>query len=260
MTTTSNSNAVICRATARDTAAILQWLKTEYDEDGSTGFWCQRNMIQDAENLEHDLWVYRLDGLAVAFQVGNYAAAIISIRKDYRRSGIGTALVEASVARAIRDDINVLDVQCEPATSIKFWRAMGFKRHHDHANPHAVSARRTLARRWALPTDLPLVRVRVRFYDEDAIFCETASVSPVANFNVIGARLDNGLIQLDRRVLGLEVSHSHRDLTVRIEVDDREICFNKAKSLVARQVGVKKDQRGHLVYIDQIEAKANQIS
>src|SRR3546814_5541973 len=73
----------------------------------SSDLWCNRRIIENA--LEHgDLWVIRRGVEAVAVQVGDYAADIVSVRKDCRRQGLGDALFAASLQRAMKDRKSVV--------------------------------------------------------------------------------------------------------------------------------------------------------
>src|SRR3546814_7002481 len=93
-------------------------------------FWCNRRIIENA--LEHgDLWVIRRGVEAVAVQVGDYAADIVSVRKDCRRQGLGDALFAASLQRAMNDNVNVLSIECSPRSSWTFWQRHGFERYGD---------------------------------------------------------------------------------------------------------------------------------
>src|SRR5689334_16641279 len=122
----------VVKATKRDLTAILTWLKREYEETDGEGFWCNREIIKRSQ-AEGDLWVIRRDGAPVAFQVGNYAADIACVRGDVQRQGLGTELFEASLARARRDNVNVLSGQCSPTSSFPFWQRLGFERYNEGA-------------------------------------------------------------------------------------------------------------------------------
>ena len=76
---------------------------------------------------------------------------------------------------------------------------------------------------------------------------------PLVDEIVCGTRLENGGIQLDRRVLCLDVDRPHKDVVVQIEVDGRVLCFGKAKSLESRRLGLRDDVGGGLFYVDCIE-------
>ena len=152
------STAEVFEATREDLVFILAWLRREYDEDDSSGFWCNRGVISNAFDKPKNLWVIRRNGEAVAFQVGQYAADILSVRKDYRNRGMATALLEASIERAKPDNVNVLSLQCAPETSLGFWKRMGFEEYHDPQRPIDLTVRRVLPRTFDPSSDACLSR------------------------------------------------------------------------------------------------------
>lgn len=120
----------VVKATQADLDSILAWLEREFHEENESGFWHNRRIIADALD-RGDLWVIRRRGEAVAYQVGDYAAAISNVRKDWQRKGLGTTLLHASVERAYRDNVNILEGEYSPRTSLPFWEKHGFVRYGD---------------------------------------------------------------------------------------------------------------------------------
>ncbi len=240
-------------ASAGDLATILAWLEREYAEDGGEGFWCNRNIISRA--LEQgELWVIRRDSEAVAFQVGNYAADIVSVRKEHRRQGLGDALFAASLQRAQADDVNVLSIECMPRSSWSFWRRHGFERYGDLSEWGQITARRVLSRSFETPADLPDASVVITFYPEAAVYLR--DVSPIAVHKVHGGRLNDGVIMLERRVIGLcDDEPEGKDLAIKIEVDGDLRCFGKAKHEEAVEAGVICDWKGGAFYVDVVESR-----
>ena len=235
------------KATAADLAGILGWLEREYGEDGGEGFWCNRRVI--ARSLDDgDLWVIRDGGEAVAFQVGDYAPAIANVRKDRQRRGYGTALFEAAVVRARRDDVNVLAGECSPRSSLPFWERRGFVRLGGADGPGPIEVCYVLDRAFELPTGLPPVEVVVGFYPEAAL--HHGGVPPAAVNRVAGRRREDGVVLLGRRVVGVPGPATRPgDLAIRIEEGGRERCFCKAKHDGAKAAGVVRDRHGAF-YID----------
>ncbi|MFB0872671.1 GNAT family N-acetyltransferase [Sphingobium sp. sgz301303] len=241
----------VVKATPADLAAVLTWLKREYEEDGE-GFWCNRRIIESA--LEHgDLWVIRCDDEPVAVQVGDYAPDIVSVRKDCRRQGLGDALFAASLQRAMDDNVNVLSIECSPRSSWTFWQRHGFERFGDLREWGTITARRILSRSFDLPADLPTADVVIGFYPEAATY-GSGPVPPIASHRVRGGRIDDGAIMLERRVIGLcDDEPEGKDLAVKIEVDGEVRCFCKAKYEEAEEAGVTRDWKGGAFYIDAVE-------
>lgn len=213
----------VVRGTHEDVAEILRWLEAEFDVDHA-GFWHNRNIVERAVDDE-ELWVIREDGLAVAFLVGNYVPDILNVRQDRQRRGLGEALFAASLARAEAADVAVLNITCMPPTSLPFWRRMGFEPTGPISDWEEVPARRTLGRTFSLPADLPRVTVEVGFYPERAIHAD--GVEPFEVQTVSGAVTAGGKIALERRIIGMVPDAG--DLVVRLVVDGKVLCFDKAK-------------------------------
>jgi GNAT superfamily N-acetyltransferase len=235
--------------TREDCGHVLDWLEREFNE-GTNDFWHNRGMLSEA--LEHDRFYVLRDGdEAVAFQVGEYSPSIANVRKDKQGHGYGTALLEASIARALDDDVNVLDVECSPRTSLSFWQKHGFERYGDMSDWGKVTARRFLPRSFDLPPELSRVPVTITFYPERIKYRRGEHVEPLAVHNVSGAVLPDGVVMLERRVIGL--GETTGDLVIKIEVDDVERYFDKAKYDDAEDAGVRHDWRGDTFYVDTIE-------
>jgi GNAT superfamily N-acetyltransferase len=238
--------------TPEDITCILAWLKHEYDEDGE-GFWCNRNLISDALNRPGDIWVIRRNGEAIAFQLGRYSADILSVRKDHRKIGLGAAHVQASVERALSDDVNALSVQCQPKESLGFWEQMGFVRYGDLEPYCDVKARRILQRTFDLPIASSPIEVVIGFYPESATYGDAKGVLPIAEHHLAGVHADDGSIMLDRRVIGLsDLGEEGQDTVVKVEVHSVVRCFCKAKYECARTVGVQHDWFGGTFFIDRV--------
>lgn len=248
----TKTTAQVVEATHEDIARILAWLKREYDKDGD-GFWCNHNLISAAFDSLGDLSVIRRNGEAVAFQLGRYSAASLSVRKGYRNMGLGAALVEASVERALRDDVNALSVHCEPKESLGFWERMGFVRYGDIGPYSVIKARRILPRTFDLPIATSPIDVVVGFYAESATYEDAKDVLPIAEHHVAGVHANDGVIMLDQRVVGLShYGDENRDTVVKIELDGVIHCFCKAKYERARAVGVQHDSLGDPYFIDRV--------
>lgn len=241
------------KATSEDLATVLGWLEREYAEDDGEGFWCNRSMIERA--LENgDLWVIRRDSEAVAFQVGDYAADIVSVRKEHRRQGLGDALFEASLDRAAEDNVNVLSIECMPRSSWPFWRRHGFERYGDMSEWGKITARRVLLRSFDIPPELPSADVTISFYPEAVIY--PRDVPPISVHQVRGGRLGDGAIMLERRVIGLCSDEPEgKDLAIKIEVDGVLRCFGKAKHDEAEEAGVTRDWKGGAFFIDVVKPR-----
>ena len=249
-----NTPTEVSPAIQNDLVCILAWLEREYDEDDGDGFWCNRDVIRDAFDEAGNLWVIRRDGEAVAFQVGEYAASIISVRKDHRRSGLATSFVKASIERAKAADVNMLSVQCAPEASFAFWKRMGFEKYHDYRRPGDLRVRRVLPRTFDPPPNPAPIEVIVGFYPEKATYHDGQDIPPIEENRVVGFRDLDGSILLERRVIGL--CHDEpdcRDLAIKIKVDGVVRCFGKAKHQAAEDAGVRRDSIGGTFFLDHLK-------
>ena len=240
--------------TKEDLYQVIGWLEREFNE-GLNDFWYNRRMLPEA--LDDDrFYVIRDGGEAVAFQVGSYSPSIANVRKDKQGKGLGTALLDASIARARRDNVNILVVECSPRTSLTFWEKHGFERFGDMSDWGKLTARRVLHRPVDLPEGLPRVPVRIEFYPERVIYSPDEHVEPIALHDVLGARLDDGAVMLDRRVIcSDDTGRNCGDLAIKIEVDGEVRCFAKAKHDAAEEAGVERDWKGGAFYLDVIEPR-----
>lgn len=238
------------RAVAADLKVILAWLEGEYQDVG-WGFWSNRCGIRRSFE-EGDLWVIRDDDEAVAFQVGDYGTDIVCVRKDRQRQGFGTALFEFSLARAIKDNVNVLAGDCSPPESLPFWLKMGFEQCGEPGSWGEIPVRRVLNREHDIPTHLPRVEVIVRFFPEAILYDHT--VPHLSECRLTGGLRENGLIVLPRRVIGISDDYGkNKDLVVKIVAGSDERCFCKAKHRQAKAVGVRYDCKGESFYIDEVK-------
>ena len=194
MTERADAGAVV-PATEQDLDAILGWLEREHREDGE-GFWDNRARIREALG-QGKLWVRRAGGEAVAFQAFEGEVGIVNVRKDMQRQGLGTALFEASLERAMASGVNVLVGECAPASSLSFWERHGFTRYHDRGRRGAILVYRVLRRRLDVPEELPRVRVKVSFFPD--LVLSDPSVAPIAEHVVSAGRWDDGGLTLEER-------------------------------------------------------------
>ena len=239
----------VIKATQADLDAVLHWLKCEYEVDHD-GLWSNENIIRDSFKDDH-LWVIRRDGMAVALQVGDCSPDIFCVRKDCQKQGLGTALLEALIDRAMLADILVLFGVCSPRTSLPFWEKHGFERYGNMGEVALVNVRLLLpSRSVELPRDLPKVDVVISFYPEAAIH-KQANVEPWKVYPVRGARDVHGTVWLEHCVVGLEDVKRGQCLAVKIEIEGIVRYFGEANCSEANAAGVEKDQHG-VFYVEWI--------
>jgi hypothetical protein len=88
-------------------------------------------------------------------------------------------------------------------------------------------------------------------YPERIKYARDEHVEPIAVHCVSGARLPDGAVMLERRVIGLDDAPGN--LVIKIEVDTEERYFDKAKYDDAEDAGVRHDRWGDTFYVDAVE-------
>lgn len=117
-------------ATPNNVEECLCWLREEYENDGE-GFYCNRPII---ERVFEDVGVMvaTVDGKdPVGLLVGERRSwneiDIVTVRKNTRGRGVGKALVQEYINRALDSGSLGIWGECQPPTSEPFWAAMGFE-------------------------------------------------------------------------------------------------------------------------------------
>ncbi len=235
----------VMQATEDDLATILAWLKKEQDDEGFS-FIVNEPAIR-AFFDQGQLAVIRLDGDAVAFQAGRYSPQITAVRPDLRGSGYGRRLFEWTLAQAEAHDVCILDIDCQPGTSVPFWRHMGFEMEREGSELIELTgskAHRTLNRRLAMPIGAPTAVV-VEFYDETARY---EHGEPLAALSAEAVRTPDGRIHLPERVIARGGAGRGEDLHVRLVVDGVEVEFDRAKYHLDQ--GMRRDPVSGAFFLD----------
>lgn len=89
MTNDLADEILICRATSGDVLSILDWSEKELSEDHDE-IRRVRKVLQVAFELRNDLWVCRVNGEAVGYQIGEYTAGYLAVREGLHSKKIGT--------------------------------------------------------------------------------------------------------------------------------------------------------------------------
>lgn len=237
----------VIAGTSEDLAQVLHWLEREYTQDDE-GFWCNRSIIE--RSCERgDFWVIRQGGTAVAFQVGEHSPDIVCVKKDLRKNGFGTALFEAALERSYLDNINVMIGECSPRESFPFWKKHGFVPYGSYGSSGGIPVYRTLPRNLSVPSGLPSVDVEIDFFDEDIKYGK--NLDPIVTFHGEAAQRSNGSVQLAERIICPRLL-ARKDVVVRVVVDGKELCFDKAKYDGPELVGVFQGADRNSFYLDRI--------
>lgn len=228
----------IRKSTDADLSEILRWLSDE-DARGVEGcFHCNRKSISGAHQ-DGELYVAAetSENKAVAFILGGKRGPdILAVREEWRRRGVGRQLAEFWLREAKQRDLCVLEIECEPRTSIPFWQAMGFELYADN---HAF---KIIEKTFDLPDDTQEIAVVIRVFPERVKW--ERGVEPLMEVSPRAVRLPGGKIALAERVTFFNrggQSSSVRDPVVEIEVEGALIYRDKAKYDKAKALGVRGD-------------------
>jgi GNAT superfamily N-acetyltransferase len=232
----------IRKADQRDLDEVTRWLKEE-EEMGVDGFFCNLNVIEDAYS-QGDLYVL-LDAPAtgpVAFVAdASRGPDILEVRHDRRGAGLGRKLAEFIIEQARLRDRCALDIECAPATSIPFWKRMGFQMYGRNR------AYLLLEKRHELPDGASEAAVTITFFPEDAKWSE--DVLPLAQHSPKAVWLNASRIKLAERVFLFTATMvpSFKDPVVAIDVDGKQLYKDKAKYQDAQRLGVRRDINGFFI-------------
>jgi len=244
----------IRQSTDADLAAVLGWLKAEYDQlQTGTGFWCNRGIIENAHRDERLLVCVEYEtNEAVAFQVGGLISpGILEVRSDRRRKGYGRQFVEHCIEQARRDDECLLHIECNPVSSVPFWTHMGFRLYSDvfgdRCPEHVVNhAFRILDKSSdGYSSEGHSIAIDVIFRTECGVLLNRAQVS--------GILLDDGRVVLPHRIVSYCPCLIYRlnDTFVDVLANGHKCCSCKAKYPEAEMIGVER-RSGEVYIIDEL--------
>jgi GNAT superfamily N-acetyltransferase len=241
----------IRRSTDADMENIYAWLVAEEEREVAGNFLCNWELTKKNHQLKR-LLIY-IDGASqfpVAYQWGGLIhSGILQVREDMRGKGIGAKLVARRIAEAYRKNECILLIQCQPASSIPFWKKMGFTLLGQSSQHYAY---RILELKFPLPENSQSVNVAIRFYPEELLWDKSAK--PYICFSPSAAVTQNGVVHLSERVAFFEVLYIEnmlRDVVVEIEVNGEVLFCDKAKREAANSIGLKRCLNGF--FIDKIQ-------
>lgn len=237
-------SVIIRLATPTDLAEIEAWLIAERAETGE-GFYCNWNLIQGG--LEYDkTFVMLRDGEAVAVLVNGTAGPdILSVRPDLRGQRLGGQFARWLFEHAMGRDYSVLEIECEPRTSVPFWRQHGFQPMTAGADGFR-RAFKLLERRHAL-IDGPDVSVVISLFPTERNWIPATAPYWV---RMEKGRRQNERVQLPARVALYQPGEPRlADCVARVTVDEDCVYEDKLKRPEARERGINRDPGG-FYYMD----------
>lgn len=210
------------------------------------GFRCNWDTTKKLWRERGGIDILIVDGEAVGFQ----GHGIFEIRPDLRRKGYGRILAEFMIDRATAEGWSVFEIGIAPSTAEPFWQSMGFTIVDERPDRGAGTfAFRILPREFALGSGerIPFV---IEFFTNDERY--ESVPRPFSTFSGQGERLADGSIQLPARAYCFnplkEVSMND---FVRLEVDGKELHFEKLKRDASAALGVERDG-GYTYFVDRI--------
>lgn len=209
-----------------DLESTLKWLQCEYEEDGE-GFWANQNIITKAYE-DHELFVLKVDGLSVAALVGGDTGIdILTVKKEYRGTGLGKQLAQFAIEKIRSNDICVITIRCAPTTSVPFWEQLGFKRNYCSDEKY-ITASLVLEHKHDLPSGAKKEDVVVKMYSEHAL--RNPEATPLKEWKVNSIRSEDGRLILEKRIVFFHAGRQHdSDLVAEIIVNGKTLIRDKVK-------------------------------
>lgn len=165
-----------------------------------------------------------------------------------RGKGIGKRLVEYRINQALVNEACILRIQCKPASSIPFWKKMGFKLNGNGSN----YAYRLFEHQLALPEEGDEVNIQIRSFPNSRQWDE--NTLPVIETSQIGLLKDNETIYLSKRVcIPSFLAAWGGDVVVELIVNGSSVYVDKAKYSEAESLGIARIPNGFS--IDRIHLK-----
>ncbi|TXC72118.1 GNAT family N-acetyltransferase [Sphingomonas ginsenosidivorax] len=230
-------------------AADAVWRADGYmGERPPRGFRCNWDTtVRRWRDEETRVDVLMVDGEAVGFLDGHH---ILEVRPDLRKTGHGRLLAEFMVDLAFAEGWSVVEIEIAPSAAEPFWRRMGFTTIPERTGSGGgMYAYRILPRSFHLSNG-ERVRFTIEFFTAQGRFEQDPK--PFSRFSGSAERLPDGSLQLLERIICFEPELAgHTDYFVRIELDGRQIHFDKIKYDTSRLHGIRFDA-GYTWFIDRI--------
>ena len=235
-------------ATIADFDKITEWLKEEHNQNGE-GFSDNIDLIKNKFE-ENSLFVIKGNSNnPVAFITGPiHSPSFLSVKTDYRGQGYGKILAQFVVQKARDQKLSVVEVLCAPETSIPFWENLGFEAFGNDEREKKF--------RWLVLKYEHLLKVGkdvdlcIRIFPESKLYQK--DTSPRQEFRPLARKTTSGIIYLDQRITFIQTQYD-KDVVIEIEIDQKRVCLKKAKSDVAKRLGIEKEFCSGAFYIDKIK-------
>jgi len=121
------------QATENDMGYMFAWTRNQREPDG-IGFLNNWRRTEYKYLMERGIYscVDMATGMAVGYIHNDFY--ILSVKESERMKGVGRLLVEYAKELYVAQDIGSaeIEIECQPETSIPFWKSMGFEVYPHH--------------------------------------------------------------------------------------------------------------------------------
>jgi GNAT superfamily N-acetyltransferase len=224
------------------------WEKGDYSvEIPQRGFRCNWDeTVRRWKEDEAPVNILIVNGEAVGFE----GQGLFEIRPDLRRNGYGRILAKHMIASKFEDGSSIIEIGIAPRTAEPFWESMGFTRipgkSHYGSGAYAYMV---LPRTFELGAG-ERAPYRISFFSTEERYRDPPRAYAI--FEGSAERLSDGSLQLPERAICFDPEEKRpSDPFVRIEIDGKELHFDKAKYDSSEVLGVKRDRDGRY-YLDRI--------
>lgn len=216
---------IVEKGTTNDLRAIHRWMHRLEDQGHGT-FLCNWNTIYRIYR-KHGIYVGRLEGKVIGYILPTLD--ILEVHRDFRRRGIGRALVEYAEANRLPEYEYAYGIECAPLSSKPFWKAMGYKFFTEERACKEFEKRNFVG---CADGDIDIT---IEFYGEWEKYYE----DPYKKYQLKGRRTRAGQLMLDQRVVAY---HAHDiwdgDAFLKIQMPNC-VIREKAKRPVFAKMGLE---------------------
>lgn len=246
---------VVRPACDSDLPPIHEWLLEEKSLGSRDSFLCNwEQTVRWHERGLVNVCVDKHSAQVVGYQSNDLTSpGILEVRRDFRRLGVGKALVKHRVLEVRKQNECMLYIQCTPESSLPFWRAMGFIPIAVKGWGDSIYAYKILSQRHRLSKKGTPVKVEISIFLES----KRSGLKPYSKVRPQAVRTPAGLIQLAERVVCFERLYENLGLGdpyFKILVNGRILFNDKAKRDQAELLGIQRCKNGF--YLDRISPVA----
>jgi len=252
----------IRNSTKKDLENILNWLKEEDELNIEGCFYCNRRIIKES-HCEGSLFVLLENDKSIPLAyMATYESEINILEVYYknRRKGYGKILASHFIEIKKESTIPIIKVQCNPDSSIPFWKKLGFSMYEDRFSNYTPQEDNNygfllLEKNFELPTNKKNVDVEIRFYSENKLHGKSGkNVLPLSVYRPKAVWLEDDEILLEERVIFFcprIVRPFNGDLVIEVLVDSQSIFLDKCKRDEAFELGLDTED-GEAYFMDEI--------